>query len=302
MAKLICGKREVELIASDYDLTPAHKKDKDFIHYVSENSKTKIHTTALNYLKKFVGNEKLTFAQLTTKKLNEFADFALKDNLSPNSLNLYLVILKSFWNKAIKEKEVILKENPFDNFVKPKTTTPKIEYLDTTEIDLLLKTETNFNPQIRFAFLFSCFTGLRFSDIQALTWANIVDNHIEFRQKKSQKEAMKNPLPNIALQILEKIAPINKVATEKVFRELPTNNGYINDKLKIWAATAGIKKNLHFHVARHTFATLQISNETSVYVVSKLLGHSSVGMTQKYAKVIDSQKQQAMDKMNDFKL
>lgn len=300
LAKEICLKKEVELLSSDYDFIPAHRKEIDFIEF-AKTKPSKNTNNAISLLKKFAG-EVLPFSQLTTHKINEFVIFAQKNKVSNNSINVYLAVLKSIWNKAIQEKIVKSNSNPFDNINKPKGTNPQIEYLEFHELQTLASTEVKFNPQIKQAFLFACFTGLRFSDIQALTWANIVGTNIEFRQKKSKKEFMKVPLSKNALQILAEIAPGTKVATAKVFDMLPASNAYINEKLKIWQLTAGLAKSLHFHVSRHTFATLQISNETDIYTVSKLLGHSTVTMTQKYAKVIDDKKQQAIDRIPDIKL
>lgn len=300
LAKEIKLKRELELLANDYDFIPAHKKEIDFIEF-AKTKPSKNTNNAISLLKRFAG-EVLPFSQITTHKINEFVIFAQKNKISNNSINVYIAVLKSIWSKAIQDKIVKSNSNPFDSINKVKGTNPQIEYLELHELQLLFRTEVKFNPQIKQAFIFACFTGLRFSDIQALKWENIVGTNIEFRQKKSKKEFLKIPLSINALNILTEIAPATKVATAKVFDILPASNAYINEKLKIWQLTAGLTKSLHFHISRHTFATLQISNDTDIYTVSKLLGHSTVTMTQKYAKVIDDKKQNAIDRMPEIKL
>jgi site-specific recombinase XerD len=63
--------------------------------------------------------------------------------------------------------------------------------------------------------------------------------------------------------------------------------------LKRWIESAGITKKITFHCFRHTFATLQLSNGTDIYTVSKMLGHTNVKTTQIYAKVVDEKKEKA---------
>ncbi len=67
--------------------------------------------------------------------------------------------------------------------------------------------------------------------------------------------------------------------------------------LPIWIAKAGIDKKITFHSFRHTFATLQLTLGTSIYTVSKLLGHKKLQTTQIYAKVVDQQKRDAVDRI-----
>lgn len=70
---------------------------------------------------------------------------------------------------------------------------------------------------------------------------------------------------------------------------------YYNEVLKKWAKAAGINKNLSSHVARHTFATLALSNGVDLYTVSKLLGNRDISTTQIYAKIIEKKKEEAVD-------
>jgi site-specific recombinase XerD len=63
--------------------------------------------------------------------------------------------------------------------------------------------------------------------------------------------------------------------------------------LSAWLKAAGITKKITFHCFRHTFATLQLTNGTDIYTVSKMLGHSNLKYTQVYAKVVDEKKDKA---------
>ena len=76
------------------------------------------------------------------------------------------------------------------------------------------------------------------------------------------------------------------------------NDGYINTVLKSWAYSAGITKNVSFHVARHTFATLMITMGNDLYTVSKILGHTNVKTTEIYAKIKKKKKVEAVNTLN----
>jgi site-specific recombinase XerD len=81
---------------------------------------------------------------------------------------------------------------------------------------------------------------------------------------------------------------------EKYGYSLPKiSNQKYNDYLKLLGAGAGITKSLTSHMGRHTFATLQLTNGTDIYTVSKMLGHTNVKTTQIYAKVVDEKKEKA---------
>jgi site-specific recombinase XerD len=87
-----------------------------------------------------------------------------------------------------------------------------------------------------------------------------------------------------------------KEPTEQVFEGL-TYSAHENKHLAKWVGLAGIKKDITFHCFRHTFATLQLSNGTDIYTVSKMLGHRELKTTQIYAKIIDATKRTAADKI-----
>lgn len=73
---------------------------------------------------------------------------------------------------------------------------------------------------------------------------------------------------------------------------------YTNKGLQLWAAQAGIKKHVSYHVARHTFATMLITFGADLYTVSKLLGHTDIKVTQIYAKLVDAKKVEAVELFN----
>ena len=80
---------------------------------------------------------------------------------------------------------------------------------------------------------------------------------------------------------------------------MPFYNSIINDNLKRWAKAAGIEKSLCFHMSRHTFATMELTLGADLYVVSKLLGHHDLSVTQVFADIINKKREEAVDLMDE---
>ena len=151
------------------------------------------------------------------------------------------------------------------------------------------------NEVVKSAYLFSCFCGLRISDIIGLQWKDVfIDNgqcRLAVAMQKT-KEPIYLPLSNEALKWMPERG--DKTADDHVF-DLPSA---INQLIKPWAKAAGISKRFTFHTARHTFATMMLTLGADLYTVSKLLGHTSVKMTQVYAKIINQKKDDAVNLVN----
>lgn len=145
--------------------------------------------------------------------------------------------------------------------------------------------------QVRYIFLFSCFTGLAYIDTQKLTHDNInvgLDgNKWIFTKRQKTKTTSNIPLLSQAEHIIEKYKShpmcINKGTLLPVL-----SNQKMNVYLKEIADLCGINKELTYHIARHTFATtVTLSNGVSIESVSKMLGHKNIRTTQHYAKILD---------------
>ena len=74
-----------------------------------------------------------------------------------------------------------------------------------------------------------------------------------------------------------------------------SNQSKLGNVIKPWCKHAGIDKRVSFHTARHTFATLALTQGVDLYTVSKLLGHKTIQATQIYAKIVDEKKKAAME-------
>lgn len=151
------------------------------------------------------------------------------------------------------------------------------------------------------AFLFSCFCGLRISDIRRLEWGNITaaadgQMRIEIRMQKT-KELLYIPLSKQALEYMPERG--SSATNAKVFANLQTHE-CINEHVSRLAAAAGIEKHVTFHTARHTFATLLLTKGADLYTTSKLLGHTNISTTQIYAKIVDEKKQEAVSLLDNL--
>ena len=153
---------------------------------------------------------------------------------------------------------------------------------------------------LKTACLFSALSGLRWSDIEKLTWSQVQSDpanghYLRFRQKKTGGfETL--PISDQAVMLLGTPG----APTDRVFDGL-TYSDQNNLKLKEWILKAGITKKISFHNFRHTYATLLLNSGTDIYTVSKMLGHRNVSTTQIYAKVVDKRKQEAVGRIQiDF--
>lgn len=218
--------------------------------------------------------------------------------LSPHTQYDYFGIFTAALNKAVRED--IIKFNPVSKMEpkdKPSKPASNRQYLTMQEIRSLaaLTPENAYEKAVLPAFLFSCFCGLRLSDIEALTWGKIKTmsdgtKQVDLTQIKTQ-EKLYLPLSANALKVMPEEG---KAKYSDLVFNLP-KRCMIQKYLRIMIARAGIEKNITFHCARHTFATLDLAYGADLYTVSKLMGHKRITTTQIYAKIVDESKRKAVD-------
>ncbi len=194
-----------------------------------------------------------------------------------------------------------------DPFVRWKPTYERRERPFLTDNELS-NIETYFLPierleRVRDLFIFSCYTGIAYIDIMNLTNDNILKgidgNDWIFTNRQKTKSPVKVPLLAKAQELVHKYQnhPMTMV-TETLFPVI--TNEKVNLYLKEIAEACGLKKNLTFHMARHTFATtVTLSNGVPIETVSKLLGHSKIASTQVYARVIERKISEDMQVLKD---
>lgn len=302
-ARELCTQRQKDLNSLEHGIIPPSWKNADFLTYfdICYKKHKNAHSTfkgTLTHLRTFTV-ERCTIASVTPVFLNNFCQYLNSvESVSANTVVIYMKCLKQVLGQCVKEG--IITQNPFNQFdlraLYKKKTVPEVCFLTIEELRLMqnVSCRSNTNPHTRNAFLFSCFTGLRISDIKKLQWSEIQDGEIRFVQKKTKKREIL-PLSEQAQTILN---GIERTKNPLVFYKLPHENS-VNISLKAWAKQAGIddEKDIHFHVARHTFATMLITEDVPLYTTSKLLGHTNLQSTQVYAKVVDRLKNDAVNRL-----
>lgn len=210
--------------------------------------------------------------------------------ISKNSAHHHQAVFVAALNKAVRED--IIPQNPFarlDRREKIRPSPEEREFLTIEELQSLIGVPCA-NGEVKTAFIFSCFTGLRLSDVRSLTWNKIQKMpdgetlYIHTVMQKTQK-AVNLPLSSVAISFL----PERGEDGETVFN-LPISDTTINYHIKNWLKAGNINKAITFHCSRHTFATMMLTLGADLYTTSKLLGHANVLTTQIYSKIIDRKK------------
>ncbi len=226
---------------------------------------------SLAILREFVDSSILSPAEISENFCKRFRQYLLDKFNGETPMN-YFGRFKRVLKAATKDG--YYRYSPAED-VKAKTNRNTIikDIIDKQEYLQLINTPCS-NPEIRKAFIFSLYTGLRWADIQPLQWSSIKDETKTFRilQKKTGVP-LERPLHEFARKIL------GDRKDGSVFK-LPTQDG-ANKVLKAWAKKAGIPKHITWHCARHSFSVLLQDEGTDTATVAGMLGHTSTKFVQR---------------------
>lgn len=306
-AEAIRCRRFESIVNERYDFFDKEKESGDFLEYFmrladrKDNESNRYHQI-LGHFRKFT-NGKCTFGEINVDLCNRFMEYLLDGAVSEKSAKpLHHNTASQYWSgfRAVLHtayKEHKIKENP-NGFLDKIDFEPTMkEWLSSDELVRLAQTECE-DPRVKTAFLFACLTGLRVSDIIALTWGKIQpygnnEMHVHTRMKKTH-EIINNPVSKEALELIG----YEEGKHNPQERVLPgLRYGTITKILPRWIASAGITKHITFHSSRHTFGSLQIEAGTGIYTVKHLLGHKNVSTTAIYAEMNDPLKRQSVDRI-----
>lgn len=285
---------------------------KDYPRTQAQSSKScRVNDNALaGVLRAFPGGTKASLANIDKDFCRRFIRFVLYEYTNPqtghklaatSAYNYYTRFVCAL-NAAVRHG--LISHNPSSDLsAAEKIHTPDAQrcYLTREELQRFADapTATAHEAVTKQAFLFSCFCGLRISDIERLQWGDIVESdgqkRIEIRMKKTQ-ELLYIPLSKQAQMYLPERATASD--TDKVFALC--GRRIIAIHIRNIAAAAEISKVVTFHTARHTFATLLLTQGADIYTTSKLLGHADISTTQIYAKIVDQKKQEAVSLLDNI--
>ncbi|MDT0651479.1 site-specific integrase [Autumnicola edwardsiae] len=248
-----------------------------------------------NHLENYIGKRKITFEDVDEDFVIGFKKFLnhksrTKSNtpLSQNSkytyYNKFKAALRQAFNDGYTRRNFAA---TVKGYAQGETSR---EYLTHEELQGLAKARCK-HQILKNAFLFSCLTGLRWSDINKLTWAEVRDeeegSRLIFKQKKTSGQEYQY-ISDQARNLLGK----RRKGSDRVFQGLKYG-AHFNAEILRWCMRAGITKHITFHSARHTHAVLLLENGADIYTVSKVLGHKEIRTTQVYAKIVDKKKKEA---------
>ena len=236
--------------------------------------------------------------QITKDMVEAFTEYLQGRSRGEGARSIY-----ARFKKVIKyaiEHDIMLKDPCTGISIKVDDQQLKKEVLSTDEIQQLIATHyKNENPNIRRAFIFCLYCGLRFCDVKDLTFANVDYSNklLKFEQNKTKGHSATSgvviPLNDSLLQLIGKPSSPNK--RDEVIFPLPSYEMCLK-ALRHWVKRAGIDKHISWHCARHSFAVnLLNSNKVNIKTLATLLGHSSLKHTEKYTRATDSLKREAMN-------
>lgn len=280
-------------------------QNEDFERMVSKGKRSQNtynkYKTVYNHLSEFIREryhrEDMAFREITSDFIREF-DFFLRidKECTHNTVWVYTMPVIALAELAIKKG--LIRQNPFEDYEISMEETDR-SYLLKEDVEklMLLKPSKSKYELVKDLFIFSCFTGLSYIDIQKLKWSNIqsfFDGHqwIISRRKKSDV-ASNVRLLEIPKRLIDKYRGVTR--NEYVF-PVPSNatcNSHV--KKLIEEAEIITEQKVTFHTARHTFATMFLTEGVPLESLSKMMGHKNISTTQIYAKITSQKISKDMD-------
>ena len=274
--------------------------------------------TVINKLSKYLKGHDLLFSEMDAGFLSKYENYLRKDlKNAVNTVHSNLKLIRRIVNSAIEQQIIKPENNPFLRF---KLKTEKTDKIYLTEEELKAIESVELDPKLKMfhhrqLFVFACYAGgIRISDLLQLRWKNYDGERLTFKVTKTS-DTINIKLLEKAIEILEQyknndckaddfIFPLLRNDIDysdplRLYKAISSNTAYANKNLSTIAEKAEITKHISFHTARHTFATYALRKGMRIEYVSAILGHSSIKMTQVYAKIVNEELDKAMDLLND---
>lgn len=283
----------------------------DFFQSVAEKKKGTTRTSwgnALAHIKIYIGNASPTLDNITPGWVRGFREYldqeavqwGIDDRkrnvkwmpISEGTKALMFQKLTACLNEAVRQD--LLPSSPAKAVKGFSQVESEREYLILEELRRLAEVPCP-APEIGRMFLFSCLTGLRWSDVCALRWSNVLESDGGTRLVFTQKKTRALEYLDISSQAASFLGERGREDSFVFRNSMPTQTA--RPYISAWVRAAGINKHITFHCARHTFAILMLDLGTDIYTVSKLLGHKCLETTEVYAKILDKNKKAAVERI-----
>ena len=295
LAEQIRNNKEKELLTRKHDIVIQNNqiyfKDfySDYLKNYTKKNRKNVKST-LDHFENYLAINKIDMnlycSELKMGHIESYLHY-LQENFKGETPETYFRLFKRIVISAYKKG--FIRTNIAEDVVCKKGEPEIKDILDFEEIQVLADTPCT-NPEIRKAFLFSCYTGLRWVDVKALTWECIQGNELKIIQAKT-KHPVEAEINEVALKLLGE----RKHKLDKVF-ELPSHS-YACRTLKTWCTQAQIFKNITWHCARHSFGTNIIEFGAGVNTASDLLGHKTWEYTKRYVHKSKKLEKQAINSL-----
>lgn len=313
LAKKIRFERGQELLESVEGYRLRKSRDINFLDYFQsyiDNYTKKDYrmlVVALNRFVDFLNDtpeyskfaNKIKPSQITKDMVEAFTEYLQTRSVGEGARSIY-----ARFKKVIKyaiEHDVMIKNPCTGITIKVDGQQLKKEVLSPDEIQQLIATHHEYeNPNIRRAFIFCLYCGLRFCDVKDLTFANVDYSNklLKFEQSKTKGHSANSgvviPLNNGLLKLIGE--PQRPEDRDGLIFPMPSYE-MCSKALKRWVKRAGINKHITWHCARHSFAVNILNNGANIKTVANLLGHSGLKHTEKYTRAVDSLKEAAINSL-----
>lgn len=318
LARKIRFEREQELLQHDkgYSLEKPKKINyllfmQSYIDSYTKKDKRMI-TIALNRFKDFLADtpkykaycKNIEPQQMNREMMIDFVEYLQSRSIGEGAKSI-LERFKKVARYAVNEAGLPLPQNLFYHVsIKIDDKQVTKDFLAPEEEAKLIATHyDNENPNIRNAFIFCLYTGLRWCDVKELTYGNfdLPNKILRYEQDKTKGHSSSS---RVTVPLCdEAISLIGDGEREQIVFPLPSHTMCLK-ALRRWTKRAGIDKHITWHCARHSFGTNMAATAAkkglSIRVVQELMGHSSLRYTERYTRVVDEQKKAAIDSLSSL--
>ncbi len=303
LAEIIRQKQELQLVSGEHgiiDSVGARRTVVEYARELAEGHGTGDHLhRVIKYLEDY--GKGIQLQAVNIRWVEGFQKYLLSQNISKRTASHMYKALGRILTRAVQD--LLILKNPAENLrgISVPETIP--DYLTAEDLETLAGTSLrgDLGAEIKKAFFFACLTGLRIGDIRSLTWGEIRRETLQIlkRQHKTGR-IVTIPLNQTAWDLI-KTEEIPRHDTP-VFPLVSTTGADTNKYLREWTERAGIGKRVGWHTARRTFGTLILESGADFSTVSRLLGHSGIQITARYAQSTDTAKRKAVEGLPEIKM